>query len=347
MITIDGGRGEGGGQMLRSSLALSLVTNKPFELINVRAGRQKPGLLRQHMTCVEAASLLGQAQVEGNTLGSRTLRFTPSPMQGGNFRLEIGSAGSVNLVLQSILPAALFAPTPSTWTITGGTHNEGAPPIDFLQHAFLPLLAKMGARVDVTLDKPGFYPRGGGQITAHIHPLGPAGLAALELPRRGAPKSLQSTVVLAGRLPEHVAIREHKVLADALNLTRDDLLTQRHTNSPSEGNALFLIAAFEHVTEVFTGFGAKGRSAEHVARLVLEEAQPWLATDSPVGQHLADQLLLPMALGKGGHFRTLEPTLHFTTNIEIIQQFIPSLRVDLQPEDSDSPQRLWNVTVSK
>jgi RNA 3'-terminal phosphate cyclase (ATP) len=348
MIQIDGAVGEGGGQMLRSSLALSLVTGQAFELINIRAGREKPGLLRQHMTCVEAAAALGQAQVEGNTLRSRTLRFTPQPMRGGDFYLDIGSAGSVNLVLQAILPAALFAPASSTWVITGGTHNEGAPAIDFLQRAFLPLLAQMGANVTVTLNKPGFYPRGGGKITAHIEPLGARGLQALSLPSRGALQRLESVSVLTNRLPEHIAQREHDTLSNALSDTFQPTVhfTQRFDKrTQSEGNTLFLSATFEHVTEVFTGFGAIGRPAEDVARRVLDEAIPFLRSNAPIGQHLADQLLLPLALGQGGHFRTLQPTLHFTTNVEIIQRFLPALRVELRPEGPD-PHSTWGVSIS-
>src|SRR5690349_406818 len=159
MILIDGSSGEGGGQILRSALALSILTRTPFKMERIRAGRDKPGLLRQHLTAVNAAQEVSSADVTGAELGSRDLTFKPRTVQGGDRSFSIGSAGSTTLVLQTILPALLRASGPSTITIEGGTHNPAAPPFEFLARAYLPLLARMGAKVELTLDQPGFFPK--------------------------------------------------------------------------------------------------------------------------------------------------------------------------------------------
>jgi RNA 3'-terminal phosphate cyclase (ATP) len=167
-ITIDGATGEGGGQILRSTLALSLVTGRPFRIENIRAGRAKPGLLRQHLTAVQAATQVSQARVTGADLGSRTLSFEPSQVRGGDYRLAVGTAGSATLVFQTVLPALLRAREATRLTLEGGTHNPLAPPFDFLAKTFLPIVRRMGASVDVRLDAYGFYPAGGGSFTATI-----------------------------------------------------------------------------------------------------------------------------------------------------------------------------------
>jgi RNA 3'-terminal phosphate cyclase (ATP) len=164
MITIDGSYGEGGGQILRTSLALSLVTGKPFSINNIRAGRKKPGLMRQHLTAVNAAAEIGSAAIKGNRIGSQEFTFEPEMIKPGNFHFAIGSAGSCTLVFQTILPALIIAGGPSEIILEGGTHNPFAPPFDFLAKAFLPVINRMGPKVDAVLEKPGFYPAGGGRF---------------------------------------------------------------------------------------------------------------------------------------------------------------------------------------
>src|SRR6185503_15943515 len=183
MITIDGSQGEGGGQILRTSLTLSLVTGQPFRLENIRAGRQKPGLLRQHLTAVEAARTVGTAEVNGATPGSRTLEFRPGTVTPGNYRFAVGTAGSATLVLQTILPPLLTASGVSTLTLEGGTHNPYAPPFDFLARCFVPLIQRMGPRIDLEMGRPGFYPAGGGKFQARIEPV--KRLARFDLMTRG------------------------------------------------------------------------------------------------------------------------------------------------------------------
>ena len=170
MIVIDGSAGEGGGQILRSSLALSLVTGKPFRIENIRAGRTKPGLLRQHLTALAAATQIGKAKVEGAVLGSKIVSFTPRGVTPGDYHFAVGTAGSATLVLQTVLPALMLASGPSTLVLEGGTHNPSAPPFDFISKAFLPILNRMGPCIKVELERYGFYPAGGGRFRVSINP---------------------------------------------------------------------------------------------------------------------------------------------------------------------------------
>lgn len=318
MLTLDGSRGEGGGQILRTALGLSIVTGRPFRIEKIRAGRSKPGLLRQHLTAVRAAKEIGDAIVEGDVLGEKTLSFTPRDLRPGNHRFDIGSAGSATLVLQTILPALLHAGAPSTVTLEGGTHNPFSPPFHFLRDAYAPLLARMGVRLGLALERAGFYPAGGGLMRATIHPR--TDLEPLVLLERGA--VLERIVrVIAHRIPEHVARREIDTLA---SLGWADADTEvEEVQSPGAGNVLMATARCEHVTEVFTGFGERGVRAEDVARRVAKEAQTWLDSGAPVGEHLADQLVLPMALSSGASaFRTAAPSKHLTTQLETVRAFL-------------------------
>ena len=165
MLLIDGSQGEGGGQILRTALGLSLVTGTAFRIEKIRAGRAKPGLLRQHLTAVNAATVIGDALVDGAELGSPALVFRPRSVRPGAYRFAVGTAGSASLVLQTVLPPLLTAGASSILTLEGGTHNPWAPPFDFLARAFLPLLERMGAPVRAAIQRYGFYPAGGGQFT--------------------------------------------------------------------------------------------------------------------------------------------------------------------------------------
>ena len=183
MITIDGSRGEGGGQVLRTSLALSLATGAPFRIEGIRAQRPKPGLLRQHLTAVQAAAAVGRARVEGAVAGASALTFSPDGVHAGEYAFSIGTAGSATLVLQTILPPLLVAGGRSVVTLEGGTHNPWAPPFDYLERVFLPVVNRLGPRVAVTLERHGFYPAGGGRFTITIEPA--PRLARLDLCDRG------------------------------------------------------------------------------------------------------------------------------------------------------------------
>jgi len=335
-IAIDGSAGEGGGQILRTSLALSLVTGKPFRIESIRAGRKKPGMLRQHLTAVRAAAAVSGARVSGGDLGSRSLRFEPSRVQGGNYRLAVGTAGSATLVFQTILPALLLADTSSRITLEGGTHNPFAPPFDFLARTFLPLIRRMGASVAVRLEAHGFYPAGGGRFTVDIEPCASFGQMALS--DRGATR-VHAKALLAA-LPENIAKRELSIVRERLGLDRSMCRIEHIDPSIGPGNVLMIVIESDASVEVVTGFGVKGVSAEDVASAACDEAEKYLRSDVPVGMHLADQLLIPMALGGGGSFRTLEPTSHTVTNAEVIRQFL-DVPIRIEQESNDA----YRVTV--
>jgi RNA 3'-terminal phosphate cyclase (ATP) len=337
MITIDGSQGEGGGQILRTSLALSLVTGQPFRMERVRAGRQKPGLLKQHLTAVEAAKTVGCAEVMGAALGSQTLEFTPGPVTPGNYRFAVGTAGSATLVLQTVLSALLTASGLSTLTLEGGTHNPMAPPFDFLEKSFMPLIHRMGPSVHLELRRHGFFPAGGGRFHARIEPA--KKLSRLDLLERGSIRRRQARI-LVSKLPEHVGQRELAVVRDELKWRAEECAAEAVPYPVGPGNAVVLAIETEHVTEVFTGFGERGRPAEEVARSAIEAAKAWLEVDVPVDEHLADQLLIPMVLAGGGSFRTTKPSLHTTTNAEVIQRFVSvPIRIDRESE------MVWIVKV--
>lgn len=319
MLSIDGSFGEGGGQILRTSLALAIVTQRAIRIENIRANRDKPGLRRQHLMAVRAAAEISGAQVSGDTLGSRELQFKPGSAQAGDYKFDIGTAGSTTLVLQTILPPLLLANERSTIELVGGTHNPFAPPFDFLERAFLPLIDRLGPRVTIALDRPGFYPAGGGRIRLEITPAGT--LAPLRLIERG-PIQRRLCRVLLSNLPEHIARRELDTVAAALDLPEDGLELRRYQGNFGPGNAVTIEIASEHVTEIFTGFGRRGVSAEAVASQAATEAKRYIEADVPIGEHLADQLLLPLALAGAGHYVTLPPSSHLTTNIYMINKFL-------------------------
>lgn len=320
MITIDGSFGEGGGQILRTSLALSLVTGQPFRIEKIRAGRKNPGLLRQHLTAVKAATEIGQAEVNGNAIGSTQLTFTPRAIKAGDYAFAVGTAGSATLVLQTVLPALLQGTgETTTLTLEGGTHNPFAPPFDFLVKAFLPIINRMGAGVAATIERHGFYPAGGGKFVVSINPT--AQLGALELVERGDFTAQVARAIVA-HLPFDIAERELSLIGRKMDLPGEALHGETIKTSPGPGNAVTIELTSQHVTEIFTGFGERGVSAEAVANSVVKEARAYIAAEVVAGEYLADQLLLPFALARGGAFTTLPLSKHSTTNMDVIQKFL-------------------------
>lgn len=316
-VRIDGTLGEGGGQILRSSLALSMITGMPVQLDHIRAGRRKPGLMRQHLTGVLAAAEVCDARVSGASLGSRNLRFEPGPVQAGEYHFAVGTAGSTALVLQTVLPALWTASATSLVRVEGGTHAKAAPPFEFLAQSYRRALAALGAVVDLELVRHGFYPAGGGEIRAHV---APATWCPLDLREAGAVHAVRPFAMVSN-LPNHVASREIRTLCDGLGLERS-AGEVRAVRSPGPGNAAWVELDAEHVTAVFSAVGARGVRAEQVATSVVDQVQRWRDTGAPIGPHLADQLLLPLAIGAGGVFRTGPLTPHSRTNIEVIRRFL-------------------------
>ncbi len=338
MITIDGSKGEGGGQILRSALALSLVTGKPFRIDNIRAKRKKPGLLRQHLTAANAAVAVGRADVKGNTMGSTELVFAPKTVTPGTYRFAVGTAGSCTLVLQTILPALLTAVDESELVLEGGTHNPFAPPFDFLDQAFLPLVRRMGPYVTARLHRPGFYPAGGGKFVVTIKPS--PYLARIDLSGRGEIIHHKALAVVA-KLPRNIADREIKVIEERMGWGRDCFQVKEMDDTPGPGNIVSIALKSDTLTEVFTGFGQRGVPAETVALNAVKQAREYMTACVPVGRYLADQLLIPMALAGGGRYRTLPPTRHTFTNMEVVKRFL-----DVEILAAEVERGKWEVEVN-
>jgi RNA 3'-terminal phosphate cyclase (ATP) len=319
-IEIDGSQGEGGGQILRTALSLSIITGQAIQIKSIRAKRKTPGLMRQHLTAVNAALAISGAEVNGAQVGSTELSFNPGKMQGGDYHFNIGTAGSCTLVLQTVLPALLMAKQDSRIVITGGTHNTMSPPFHFLQRAFIPLLNRMGVEVALQLNRFGFYPAGGGEITATIKPS--TRLMPLHLESRGEQVKAYAESYFAA-LPAHIAERELAVVKQKLSWNDEQLLMREINRNQGPGNVLLITLEHEHITEVFTGFAERGVAAEVVAKGAVSAAQKYMVSNAAVSSHLADQLLLPMALAGGGSFTATEWSQHAATNAEVIQRFLP------------------------
>ncbi len=342
MIEIDGAAGEGGGQILRTSLALSLCTGEPVTLHSIRAGRPKPGLMRQHLACVRAAAQVSNAQVLGDELQSRELHFAPGPVQPGTYQFSVGSAGSCLLVLQTVWPALMLANGPSSLQLSGGTHNPMAPPFQFLARAYAPLMHRLGAPAELHLRRAGFHPAGGGEVTVNLASAAQS-LRPFDLMSRGEPVSNQAECLAPG-LPRHVPQRELEVLCEAMGWALDpkQLLALRQNEGP--GNALIATLTHANVTEVFMQLGEKGVAAETVSQRLVKDLNDYLRQPGAVGPHLADQWMLPLALavwktGMAASYTATELTLHATTNAETIEKFLP---VSITTERTDAG---WCVTV--
>ena len=338
MVTIDGATGEGGGQILRTSLALSLCLGKPFRIVNLRARRKKPGLRRQHLMCVNAAAKIGSARVEGATLGRQELTFVPHTIRPGLYHFDVGTAGSTTLVLQSVLPALLMANGSSILILEGGTHNPLAPPFDFLQMVFLPIINRMGPKIEARLERPGYYPKGGGRLRVTIRPV--KELRTLHLDKRGEIHARRATATVVG-LPRHIAERELGVIGRKLDLGEKCLYIREEPADRGPGNIVTIEIESEYITELFTGFGERGVRAETVADKAAKAARRYLDAGVPVGEYLADQLLLPFALAGGGSYNTLRPTLHTKTNSEVMQLFL-EIGITMDQVSKD----VWHITVS-
>lgn len=318
MIIIDGSEGEGGGQVVRNACALSLVTGQPFRITNARGKREKPGLMRQHVTAIEAACAIGGAACEGVAVGAADFTFAPGKVVPGEYHFAVGTAGSTGLVLQTLLMPLLLAGGPSRLVLEGGTHNMLAPPFEFVAKAFVPVLRRMGAKIDLRLVRHGFYPRGGGRIEVDISP---GTLMPIDCIDRGSPRSVSATALFAG-LPFNIAERE---IATARRLLpdwpEDTFAVRQLPDEQGPGNVLLLEAEFEHATEIVSGFGRLGVSAESLAKTAAHRMAGFLASEAFAGPYLADQLLLPFALAGGGSFTTVKPSQHALTACDIIERF--------------------------
>ncbi|MDH4238419.1 MAG: RNA 3'-terminal phosphate cyclase [Phycisphaerae bacterium] len=334
-VFIDGSKGEGGGQILRTSLTLSCITGRSLHIENIRAARRNPGLANQHLICVRAACQICNGQAQGATKGSRILDFQPGPVRSGDYHFDIGSAGSASLVIQTLLPALFLADKTSTVTVTGGTHNPMAPPFDFLDETFLPAIATAGFQGDCKLIKHGFYPAGGGKITFNIQPWQKNKGKIIDLCHTNTELQIHGRIFTA-KLPEHVAQRQSKLLLQSdLKIHNVEHIDVKESDGP--GNcAMIRICSCERTT-VFTAFGKRGKSSEQVISEVTSLAEKILASDTAVDRFLADQLLIYMALTKAGSFTTNELSSHLQTNMEVIKKF---LSVDFNVEHQEQAYRI-------
>ncbi|WP_422344681.1 RNA 3'-terminal phosphate cyclase [Parasphingorhabdus sp.] len=317
MIIIDGSEGEGGGQVLRTSASLSLVTGEPFQISNIRGKREKKGLMRQHVTSLEAACAISDSECEGLAVGSADITFRPGPIKAGNYNFAVGTAGSTNLVLQTILPALIFADGPSHIVLEGGTHNLMAPPFDFIERTFLPIINRMGPNISAKLVRHGFYPQGGGRIEIDITP---APLQRIDCVERGKLWSTKGTAYFAG-LPFDIADREVKAANKVLDWDDGAIGVRELPEGQGPGNILILEAAFENVSEVVAGFGKFGLKAERLAKTAANRMKGYMESNAFAGPYLADQLLLPFALAGGGSFTTVKPSQHSLTGANVIEKF--------------------------
>lgn len=319
MITIDGSEGEGGGQVLRNACALSLVTGEPFTIDKIRAKRDQPGLMRQHLTAIEAACAIGGADCEGLELGSNRIVFKPGSVSPGDYSFAVGTAGSTALVLQTVLVPLALADTPSKLVIEGGTHASMAPSFDFIQKCFLPVLARMGPNVSARIKRHGFFPRGGGRIEIDIDP---SPLRRIECIARGKLEAKAGMVVFASLGANKIPTRIRKAALKALPEWDEDMIAIRDLPADQgPGVALTLEAAYEHVTEVVSGFGKLGLSAERIGQTAGKRMAGYQASGAFAGPYLQDQLLLPMAIAGGGSFTSVKISQHTRTAAEIIGLF--------------------------
>ena len=318
MIIIDGSEGEGGGQVLRYACALALLTGEPFTIENIRGGREKPGLMRQHVTAIEAACVIGGAECSGLAVGSNSISFRPGRVTPGDYHFAVGTAGSTGLVLQTILVPLMTADAPSRLVIEGGTHAMAAPPFEFIERTLLPVINRMGPTISVRLVRHGFFPRGGGRIKVDIMP---APLRPIECIDRGARRSVSATALIAG-IPFDIADRELKVARKVLaDWPADAFATRQLPAEQGPGNALLIEAEFEQVTEVMSGFGKLGVPAERLAQTAAKRMAGYLGSGAFAGPYLQDQLLLPMAFAHGGTFTTVKLSEHTRTAANLIERF--------------------------
>lgn len=334
MIELDGGHG--GGQLLRSALTLSLCTGTGFTLHNIRAIRRKPGLMRQHLTAVNAAARVGNACVHGAELGATSLRFEPGRVSAGAYHFATGSAGSATLVLQTVLPALWRAQGPSQLRLEGGTHNPLAPSADFIAQSYLPALGRMGVQASMQLLQHGFHPAGGGVMEVQVQPC--AALQPLSLEVRAPLQAIEAQVLMSG-LSSGIGLRELQVLAETLGVDPHPRNVQSIRPALGPGNvALVRVRHGDHV-EVFSGHGERSVSAEQVGARLAGQVKQYLDGTGAVGEYLSDQLLLPMALAGGGAFTTHLLSDHLVSNARLIEKFLP-VEFDWQPHDGG-----WRVTV--
>jgi RNA 3'-terminal phosphate cyclase (ATP) len=335
MIEIDGSYGEGGGQVLRTSLSLASITGEPIRIVGIRAGRKKPGLAAQHLTAVRAAARICNAYLHGDALGSMTLEFVPgTSVQGGTYTFDVreaqltGSAGAIALVLQTILLPLALATSDSQVTLRGGTHVNFSPTVTYIEQVYLPMLQRMGVEAEVKLGAWGWYPQGGGEVKMRVS--GGSQLCGFNLLERGDLQRVQGLAVvteLPANICQRMANRAENLLRQAGLKPTLQVLREKGV---APGAGIFLTAEYQNSLTGFGGFGRLRLTSERVAEIACEQLLKFHKIGAPVDEHLADQLLLPAALAsQESQYRAAEVSTHLTTNAAVIEQFgLAQIRVD-------------------
>ncbi|MBI3408379.1 MAG: RNA 3'-terminal phosphate cyclase [Planctomycetes bacterium] len=321
MIELDGSHGEGGGQILRTSLALALITGKAFHLRNIRARRSKPGLQPQHLMSVQASAAIGQAKMRGASLGSIDLVFEPGAVVPGTYHFPIRTAGATALVLHTVYLPLARAQAPSTVMIEGGTHVKASPCFHFLEVTWRAYLAQLGINIDLRLHRPGFFPRGGGLIDASISPS--ARIGGLQLESLGEVTHITGLSIAAG-LPASIARRQADRARQRLSRYKLPVDIREEAWPHGPGTVLFLELNTKPAPTSFFALGERGKPAEKVADEAAQQVETYLDAEIlGVDAHSADQLLLPLALAQEpSRFPVASLTQHFLTNVEVIRRFV-------------------------
>jgi RNA 3'-phosphate cyclase len=321
-IEIDGSQGEGGGQILRTAVSLSAVLGVPVKVVNIRANRPQPGLKAQHLEAVKALQTLCNARVGGLEVGSKEVIFRPGKVEGGHFTIDIGTAGSIPLVIQTLVLPALWGPKDTFVRILGGTDVKWAPSIDYTHYIFLSTLRVMGAHTNLGLINRGYYPEGGGEVELRICPLEPEGLKPLViLAQDGEPKIFGS--IHTANLPEDVGHRLKSTALKFLIGVREVKVMSNQWEGRSTGAGITLVSEFKNTLLGADALGEKGKRAEIVAKECVDELLAEGKSGATLDHHMADQILPFMALANGpSEFLVREITQHTKTNIDVIEKLV-------------------------
>jgi RNA 3'-terminal phosphate cyclase (ATP) len=321
MIEIDGSFGEGGGQVLRTSLSLSCLFNKPFHIFNIRKGRKRPGLMPQHLMGIRSLKLISDARVEGDSEGSTELLFEPNEVKDGDYLFDIGTAGSTSLLLQAILPPLIFAKNISSLSLKGGTHVPFSPPFHYISQVFIPILLKLGIEIKVKIESYGFYPKGGGKVIIEIKPAD--GVKGIKLLERGKIKGVHGLSGV-GNLPISIAERQRdaalKILASQGVHAEIETLS---APTPGQGTFIFLEAVTDNCLAGFSSLGERGKKAELVGEEAANNFLNYYSTSACLDHHLSDQIILYLAIAQGeSSFTTSEISGHLLTNLWVLEKFL-------------------------
>jgi len=325
LVDIDGSFGEGGGQILRTSASLAAALGLGLRMTHIRANRPKPGLRRQHLTALEAVAAITGGELVGGQIGSDRIELSAGEPTPGEYRFEIDTAGSANLVAQTVLPVLLMAPGDSTVTITGGTHNPMAPCYEYLSRVFIPLMSAVGVDAMTTMARAGFYPAGGGELTLTIRGLGGREpLIGLNLTQRGQPKQIDGLSAVAESLPDHISERQAtQVIGRLRRHSLAGSIEQTRWETQSPGTVVFLRAVFTRTVAGFFALGERGTPAEAVADQAMDALEEYLDGDGAVDPRAADQLLPVLALSmESSRYTTTKVTPHLLTNAEVVRHVV-------------------------